>query len=190
MSLARIADRVLGMLSWGKVRSARSFGNNDPGHDSGVRRLYYDTVKVEAGGVADECQHLQPYGFLSRPLDGADAVVASMGSNTDQRIVILVADRRYTLSLEKGEVMLADDLGRRVHLARDGIIIEAPSIKLGATATLGVARAGDAVALSNTPGTSWAAQVTAAINALAGPGTVTASPTGTITAGSSKVRSA
>lgn len=180
MSLGRAIDRMLGMLSWGKVRSARSFGNNDPSKGSGPTRARYDTVKVEAGGVPDDYQHLQPYGFLSRPLDGADAVVVSMGSNTDQRVAILVADRRFTLSLEKGEVMLADDLGRRIHLARDGIVIEAPSIKLGATATLGAARATDPV------GPSAGLLTWATANGLTAP----PSTIGTITAGSSKVKSA
>jgi phage gp45-like len=100
-------------------------------------------VQVEARGVADEHQHWQPYGFQSAPLDGAIGVRLAPGSNRDDLLVVMVEDRRYRLALVAGEVALSDDLGQKVHLTRDGIVVDAPSIKLGAAAEYGVARQGD-----------------------------------------------
>lgn len=175
MSVDRIADRLMGVLSWAKVEASRA----------AAAAVGFVWTK---GPPQDRYQHWQPYGFQSRPLPGADALVVAVGSNADQRIVWMVGDRRYTIELAAGEVVIVDDLGQKLHLTRTGIVIDANSIKLGASASLGVARETDPVALDTTPTTSWAAQVTTYINGVA-PGTVTASPVGTITGGSAVTRS-
>ncbi len=174
MSLDRLVDKVYGLVSWARVGATKALAGK------------LGKVQVRAH-VDDELQHWQSYGFQSRPLAGADAVVLAMGGHSDQRIALLVGDRRYNIALEGGEVAIVDDLGQRVHLTRTGIVLEAPLVQLGAGAALGVARVGDPVALDATPGTSWADQVKVAINLLA-PGSVSASPTGVITDGSSKVK--
>lgn len=151
MSLARQADRLLGLLSWARVVVSTAL----------VGKL----GKIQTSAHHDdEFDHWQSYGFQSRPLAGADAVVVSMGSHADQRVALLVGDRRYTIALDGGEVAVADDLGQKVHLTRTGIVVEAPSIKLGASASLGVARASDPIDMGGaTPGSwdAWAALVAA-----------------------------
>lgn len=176
MSIARLYDRVVGLIGYARVARALAAAGK------------IGRVQTQAH-ADDELDHVQPYGFQSRPRPGSTAIALDVGGSAEGRVVLVVGDRRYTIALAEGEVALADDLGQRVHLTRSGIVIEAPDIALGASAAAGVARAGDPIALDMTPGTSWAAQVTSAINTLA-PGSVTApTASGTITSASSKVRS-
>ncbi|MBI5598662.1 MAG: phage baseplate assembly protein [Deltaproteobacteria bacterium] len=68
----------------------------------------------------------QDYGFASRPLDGAEGIMLFIGG-VDNAVVIATEDRRYRLTLEKGEVGLYTDEGDCVHLKRNKEI----SIKSG-----------------------------------------------------------
>lgn len=81
-------------------------------------------VELQAGVVRDQAEHFQHYGFTSHALPGAEGIGLSIGGSTDHLVVINVDDRRYRLSLESGEVALYDDLGHKVHLTRDGIVID------------------------------------------------------------------
>lgn len=154
MSLSRAVDRLLGLLTFGRVGRSRQTAGA------------IGEVWLERLGEADKHQHWQPYGFASAPKDGSHAVVAAIGSHGNQRIALLVGDRRYTIALEAGEVAVVDDLGQKVHLTRTGIVIDAPTIKLGGSASLGVARATDAIDMGDagTAGTwaFWAAAVATA----------------------------
>lgn len=171
MSLDRVADRLLGLLTWGKVTASRAIAAR-------LGRVWVRTL-----GGDDELDHRQPYGFQSRPKVGAEAVVVSMGSSAEDRVVIMVSDRRFTLTLKEGEVALVDDFGQKIHLTReDGIVIDSAGIKLGAGATLGVARETDPVG----PGASMAAWITevSGVTSVAPP-----EDFGTITSGSAVTRS-
>jgi phage gp45-like len=132
-------------------------------------------------------EHFEPYGFTSRPKDPdatgqAEAVFVSIGGNNDHQIAIVVGDRRYRLKdLEKGEVALFDDQGAFVKLSSAGIIVEpaaGQNVELGAGATKGVAREGDAVSVTIPAGSF----LTAATSGVLNPAPVTVS--GTIQAGS------
>lgn len=167
--MSRAFNRVLGLLSWARTVTAKALAGR--------------IGRVQTSAHADdEFDHVQPYGFQSRPLAGAEVVVASMGSHADQRIALIVGDRRYTIALEAGEVAIADDLEQRVHLTRTGIVVEAPSIKLGAAASLGVARATDPVSPASSMAT-WIAAVSTAT------GATPPVDFGTIASGSTKTRS-
>ncbi len=65
-------------------------------------------------------EYFQHYGFTSRPHAGAEGIALIRGN-----VVYLIAsdDRRYRISLEKGEVALHDDQGSVVHLKRGGTIL-------------------------------------------------------------------
>ena len=174
--MSRIANRLLGIVQWARVVGSRAATGK-------IGRIW------TKGPPEDELQHWQQYGFLSRPNAGADAIVIAVGSHADQRVAILVGDRRYTMSLKEGEVVVCDDLGQRIHLTREnGIVVTADDIRLGNSgASLGVARETDPVSLDFGP-LSWAKKITAAINAVA-PGTIIDElPTGTITSGSDTVK--
>jgi len=179
MSLSRTVDRLFGLLTWAKLKGR---SRADAGK---VAR-----VQVQAH-TPDDIPHVQPYGYLARARPGADVVVAAIGSHADQVVALLVGDRRYTVTLQEGEVCVADDLGQRVHLTRTGIVVDAPSIQLGAAATLGVARLGDPVALAPDFGT-WAAAVSTALAGLMSLpefSQPTPSGTGVITGASTTTRS-
>lgn len=172
MSLERQADRLLGLLSWARVVVSAALAGK--------------LGKIQTSAHHDdEFDHWQPYGLQSRPLPGADALIAAMGSHSDQRVAFMVGDRRYTAEMVGGEVRIYDDLGQYVWLKRTGIVAKAPSIKLGENATLAAARATDPVG-PDAGFTLWMTQVSGYINGVV-PGTVTpAVPTtlGTITSGS------
>lgn len=73
---------------------------------------------LNAGEVRGDIQRVQEYGFTSRPLDGAEAVVIFQGGNRDHGIVVAVDDRRYRVkSLQKGEVAFYNDKGVKILLA-------------------------------------------------------------------------
>lgn len=80
-------------------------------------------VEGNTGTVRDKVQHIQPYGLSVNPLVGAEVVTINMGGDAAQSLCIVVADRRYVMALEQGEVALHDDQGQSVKIARDGIII-------------------------------------------------------------------
>lgn len=81
-------------------------------------------INLLAGVTRDGVERFQNYGFTSNPHPGAEAIVVSVGGNQDHGIAIVVDDRRYRLvGLAEGEAALYDDLGQKVHLTRNGIVI-------------------------------------------------------------------
>ncbi|MDR2187039.1 MAG: phage baseplate assembly protein V [Azonexus sp.] len=94
-------------------------------------------VKLLAGEVRSGVERIQQYGLTTAPHAGAEAVFLSLGADRDHGVVIALDDRRYRLkNLRNGEVALYDDLGHKVHLTRDGIVIDG---------------AGQPITLTNTP---------------------------------------
>jgi phage baseplate assembly protein V len=96
-------------------------------------------AQLLADELQDDMERIQQYGYTSVPLPGAEGVAVFAGGNRDHGLVIAVEDRRYRLKgLKGGEVALYDDLGHKVHLTRDGIVIDG---------------AGQQVTITNTPKT-------------------------------------
>ena len=82
-------------------------------------------IRMLAGEVKDGVEHLEPYGYTSHPLRGAEGVAVFPGGDRSHGVVIVVADRRYRLQgLKPGEVALHDDQGQCVHLTREGIVVK------------------------------------------------------------------
>lgn len=61
-------------------------------------------------------EYMQHYGFSSRPLSGAEAVLIRDGNHI---VMIASEDRRYRVGLEGGEVCLYTDEGDQIRLKRD-----------------------------------------------------------------------
>lgn len=81
-------------------------------------------LKLIAGEQKENLEHLEPYGFTSSPMIGAEAVALFPGGDRSHGVVIVVADRRYRLKgLKAGEVALYDDQGQSVTLTRTGIVV-------------------------------------------------------------------
>jgi phage baseplate assembly protein V len=73
-----------------------------------VRARYEGKVRVlqvssREGAAQDDVEHLEPAGFSSHPLAGAEAVVLNLGGNSSRAVVILVNDRSHRVVLEEGE---------------------------------------------------------------------------------------
>lgn len=98
--------------------------------DNESMKMRESQLSLEGGEVRDEIEHMEPYGFTSRPhVDGqTDALALFLDDSRSLGVVICVADRRYRVTnLKAGEVCLFDDLGRKVHLKREGILIDGAS---------------------------------------------------------------
>lgn len=82
-------------------------------------------VTLQEGVVRDKVERFQNYGHTSAPHPGAEGVALAVGASTDHTVVIAVDDRRYRLKgLQAGEVALYDDMGHKVYLTRNGIVID------------------------------------------------------------------
>lgn len=92
-------------------------------------------LRLLAGEVKDNVEHLEPYGFTACPHGGAEALTGFIGGDRSHGVVIVVADRRYRLQgLEAGEVAIYTDEGDRIHLKR-GRIIDIDTVTLNVKAS-------------------------------------------------------
>lgn len=89
----------------------------------GTKKMREVQVTLIADEIRGDLEHIEPYGYTAEPLkDGKpEAFALFFGGNRQHGLVFCVADRRYRLQIEAGEVALYDHLGQRVHLARGGI---------------------------------------------------------------------
>ena len=92
------------------------------------------------GGEARESvEDFEPYGFTAEPHVGAEVLVVSLAGDREHSIAICHPDRQYRpTGLADGEVVLYDDLGRKVFLSRGGIRVEGVDspITVSTTATV------------------------------------------------------
>ena len=80
-------------------------------------------VRLLAGEVKDNVEHLEPFGFTSHPLPGAEHVTLFPNGDRSHAVTIVIADRRYRLqALPAGGVALYDASGSAVTLSADGEI--------------------------------------------------------------------
>lgn len=69
--------------------------------------------------LLDRIEHWEPYGYTSRPLAGAEALLLSLGADRDHTVAVNVADRRFRLkNLAAGEVAIYTDEGDVIHYKR------------------------------------------------------------------------
>ncbi|WP_237882042.1 phage baseplate assembly protein V [Pseudomonas sp. PGPR40] len=95
-------------------------------------------LRLLAGEVKDNVEHLEPYGFTACPLEGAEALAGFIGGDRSHAVVIVVADRRFRLQgLKSGEVALYTDEGDFIHFKR-GRIIDIETVTLNIKATQSV----------------------------------------------------
>jgi phage baseplate assembly protein V len=110
-------------------------------------------LTVMADETLDGVERFQNYGFTSHPKAGAEAITLSVGGHRSHSVAVVVDDRRYRLkALQAGEVALYDDLGQKVVLHRDHILVKSPKVlvdsddvHLGGENGERVARVGDRV---------------------------------------------
>lgn len=88
------------------------------------------TASGRPGETFTRREYFQHYGFTSRPLADAEAIIIREGNHI---VMIASDDRRYRIALEKGEVALYTDEGDKVHLKRNRTIEIVSGNKLVAT---------------------------------------------------------
>ena len=92
-------------------------------------------LRLLAGEVKDQVEHLEPYGFTACPHAGAEALAGFIGGDRSHAVVIVVADRRFRLpGLSSGEVAMYTDEGDKLHFKR-GRIIDIETVTLNVKAT-------------------------------------------------------
>ena len=109
------------------ARGAVALGNS-------ASKLQSLQLRLLAGEVKDNMEHLEPYGFTACPQPGAEALAGFIGGDRSHGVVIVVADRRFRLQgLKPGEVSLYTDEGDFIHFKRDRVIeVETMTLKVKA----------------------------------------------------------
>lgn len=104
------------------------------------QRVTTHTIQVIIldGEVLDKVDRIQPYGLSYKPLIGCQSYVVFPSGDRSHGLCLVQGDRRYTLDLQAGEAALHDDQGQKVHITRNGIVIDG---------------AGKPVTITNTPKT-------------------------------------
>lgn len=91
------------------------------------------TVRAEYGDKYSGVEVAHPYGFTAvakppaddKTSEAAEVILVFPDGSRSHPIAIAIGDRRYRLqNLAEGEVALHDDLGQKVHLTRDGILVK------------------------------------------------------------------
>lgn len=94
--IAPLRQRVMLMIGRALVLAAQE--------RQGIRTLQLGLLD---GELADGAEHIQEYGFASRPLPGGEAVALFPGGDRSFALVVATGDRRYEpLGLEPGEVAI------------------------------------------------------------------------------------
>lgn len=114
----RLYRRVMMMVGRGRITATDDTGLVQ------IVQLRLGRTNVGELELADNVPRVAEYGFVSVPLPGADAVLVYLGGDRSSGAVIATADPRYRLHLQPGEVAIHDNLGRKVHLAAGGIVID------------------------------------------------------------------
>lgn len=77
-------------------------------------------VQVLADETQDDVEHVEPYGFTSNPLPGAEGVVLNVGGRRGAAVGFNFGGRAYrVVGLKSGEVCIYTDEGDKITLKRD-----------------------------------------------------------------------
>lgn len=118
--IKQLANRIQSLLGRAVVLAASSAG-----------KMQQLQIRILAGEDKSDVEHFEPYGFTSCPKPGAEALPIFFDGDRSHGVVIVVADRRYRLqALQAGEMAIHDDQGQKVHLTRDGIVIDGAGLPM------------------------------------------------------------
>lgn len=93
-----------------------------------AKKLQMLQLGVLDGEDVPDCEHFQPYGFASVPLEGAEAVVLFPNGDHGHPLVVATSDRRYRpTGGERGQVTLYHYTGAKVTFLKDGDIDLTPA---------------------------------------------------------------
>lgn len=114
-ALERLYGRLVSLVAIGRITATTAL------QDRGLRRAQ---LRIDEAEARDATPLLAQYGLATRPQPGAQAVVLFLTGDRSRGLVIATNDARYQLELAEGEVALHDDLGQRIHLTQQGIVID------------------------------------------------------------------
>lgn len=114
--------------------------------DNDVSGYLFAQCTFMSGETYEDIYLPQNYGFMSRPLDidleqdgsnGAKVIAGFVRDNDGYALI--VDDRRFKITLQKGEVAMHDDLGNLIHFKRDRLAItSAPGLPIELTSDTNV----------------------------------------------------
>lgn len=147
-ALAPFARRLSNMLARGSVVAANASA-----------KLQALQVRLLAGEVKDQVEHLEPFGLTAKPMPGAEVLAAFLDGDRSHGVVLMVADRRYRLrTLQDGEVALYDAHGQYAHFKANG------TLAIKATTSVAI----DAPLVTMSGDLQVAGTVTATVNVIGG----------------------
>lgn len=112
-AIAPLTRRISNLLARGAVTLVNAAGK--------LQTLQVSLLSEEA---KDTVEHLEPYGFTSNPLVGAEVLAAFVDGDRSHGVVIVAADRRYRVqNLQPGDVAIYDNRGNSIKLTATGIVI-------------------------------------------------------------------
>ena len=99
------------------------------------RKLQTLQIRMLAGELKDDVEHMEPYGYTSCPQPGAEGVALFPGGDRSHGVVIVISDRRFRLQgLKPGEVALYTDEGDKIHFERGRkLTIETATLNVSAS---------------------------------------------------------
>ena len=86
-----------------------------------ARKMQRIQAKLLGNEAKQGVEFFEQYGFTCAPHDGAEVFAAFIDGDRSHGIALCVADRRYRILLEQGEVAIYDDLDHWVHLKRESV---------------------------------------------------------------------
>ena len=128
------------------------------------------TASGRANETITDRECFQHYGFTSRPLAGAEAVLIANGNHI---VMIAEDDRRYRIAIEAGEVCIYTDEGDHVRFKRGKEIYIASGNKLTAAVTNDIAVTTTRIALTASESITLTAPSVAVDGALSATGNIT-----------------
>lgn len=117
--LAAMAGKIYSMITRGTLSLLDT-----------ARKMQVAQVRLLAGETKDGLEVFEQYGFTSAANLGAEVISLFLDGDRSNGIVICVADRRFRLMVNPGEVAVYDDLGQKVHLTRSGIVIDGAGLPI------------------------------------------------------------
>lgn len=83
-------------------------------------------VRVLDSETLDNIDRVEPYGVSYRPKKGSRAYLFFPAGDRSYGVALIIGDKRYQIDLQEGEMALHDDQGQKIHIKRDGILIDTP----------------------------------------------------------------
>ena len=110
--MRKVLNKIMNLVSRGYI----TFSNSA----SKCQKLQ---LKMSGGEQKSDVEHIEPYGFNSSQLDGAEAVALFLDGDKSHGVVLVSVDRRYRItSLKKGEVAIYTDEGDYIIFNRNNEI--------------------------------------------------------------------